>query len=130
MRFGDEISLSPGLSRFERWYIELLGAPIVALRVRARAILRFLPDVGEPRRIAHAGSGRGVMTLAYARAFRRAETLANDLSYLITGGRERHNRLYASAFPLLLSLATNGGLYEPRHDGSGLVALGRRPLQP
>jgi len=259
MPFGDEIALTPGLSRLERRYIQLLGAPILGLRVRARAILRFLHEVGEPRRIADAGSGRGVMTLACARRFPNAEvigldlnaaqcavneqiarqlgvpnvhfsswdvlrleelgrfdlilssdnlehldddlscaqvfwralnpggyllvhvphltrnvfgwqrtnwmdieghvrpgysrdglidllqragfeiahcvynynsieTLANDLSYLITGGRERHKQVYALAFPVLLGLAAIGGLYQPRRDGSGLVSLARRPL--
>ena len=55
------------------------------------------------------------------------ETLANDLSYLITGGRERNKPLYALAFPLLLGLATAGRLHRPRSDGTGLVALARRP---
>lgn len=259
MPFGAEIALTPGLGRFERWYIQLLGAPVLGLRVRARAILHCLRDVGEPQRIADAGSGRGVMTLACARAFPHAqvigldlnarqcdinaqiarqlgvsnaqfrnwdvlrleelgrfdlilssdnlehveddlgcarafwralnpggfllvhvphltrnlfgwrrpnwmdieghvrpgytrdgltgllqragfeviecvynynsvETLANDLSFLITAGRERHKPLYAVAFPFLLALAAIGSLYEPRRDGSGLVAVARRPL--
>ena len=258
MPFGSEIALTPGLSRFERWYIKAFGAPILGLRIRSRAILPLLRDVVRPRRIADAGSGRGVITLSCARAFPEAEvigldlngaqcdlnagiarqlgvhnvrflcwdvlrlgelgsfdlilssdnlehleddlgcakvflhalnpggalvvhvphltrnlfgwhrtnwmdieghvrpgytrdgladllgragfevvrclynynsveTLANDISYLITGGRERRKQLYALAFPFLLGLAAVGKLSTPRHDGSGLVALVRRP---
>ena len=260
MPFGSEIALTPGLSPLERWYIKLLGAPILGLRIRSRAILPLLREVDRPLRIADAGSGRGVITLACARAFPQAEvigldlngaqcelntgiarqlgvqnvrfqcwdvlrlgelgafdlilssdnlehleddlgcakiflhalnpggylivhvphltrnlfgwhrtnwmdieghvrpgytrdgladlldragfevarcnynynsveTLANDLSYLITGGRERRKQLYALALPFLLGLAALGGLHPARHDGSGLVALARRPAK-
>lgn len=54
------------------------------------------------------------------------ETLANDLSFLVTGGRERRKALYAVVFPLLLALAVAGGLRAPR-EGSGLWLLARRP---
>lgn len=54
------------------------------------------------------------------------ETLANDLSKVITGGRERNRHLYALCFPLLMAIAWLGSLYRPRRDGSGLVALARR----
>lgn len=257
MPFGSEIALTPGLSNFERLYIRILGAPILGLRIRARAILPLLREIGSPARVADAGSGRGMMTLACARAFPRAqvigldlnetqnqintdvmraldirnvefkahdvlclqelgtfdailttdnfehldddfgcakifyhalnpsgflivhvphftrnlfgwhrtnwmdieghvrpgytretlttlltqagfailkceynynslETLANDLSYLITGGHERNKVIYALAFPFLLALAALGGLYRPRNDGSGLIALARK----
>jgi len=260
MPFGSEVALTPGLSSFQRWYIKLWGAPILGLRVRSRAILPLLREVGAPRRIADAGSGRGIITLACARKFPQAEvvgidlneqqcrinqdiarqlsltnvrfachdvlrleelgrfdlilssdnlehldddlecarifwraltpgghlvvhvphltrnifgwhrtnwmdieghvrpgytrsglsdllqragfevrrcfynynsieTIANDLSYLITGGRERRKHLYALAFPMLLGIAGLGGLYTPRQDGSGLVALARRPAE-
>lgn len=258
MPFGSEIALTPGLSSFERWYINVLGAPILGLRIRSRAILPQLAAVGQPRRIADAGSGRGVMTLVCARTFPQAdvigldldeaqcrvnqqiardagvtnvrftcwdvlrleelgrfdlilssdnlehldddlgcaqvffraltagghllvhvphltrnlfgwhrtnwmdieghvrpgytrdglvqllrqagfevvrcmydysslETLANDLGYLITGGRERNKLLYALVFPLLLGLAALGRGHRPLHDGTGLVAVARRP---
>jgi len=254
---GVEVALTPGLSRFERWYIRCLGVPILGLRIRARAILPVLEEVGQPRRIVDVGSGRGVMTMACARRFPQAEvigvdllaaqneinnqiarqiglsnvrfetwdarrlpelgsfdlilstdtlehieddlsavrlfyralnpggyllvhvphltrnlfgwhrenwmdieghvrpgytrqgltrlltegglrvihclynynsweTLANDISKLITGGKERNKTLYALAFPLLMGLAGIGALYRPKGDGSGLVALARR----
>jgi len=53
------------------------------------------------------------------------ETLANDLSYAITGGRELRKALYGAAFPILLALARCGSA--PRGDGSGLIVLARRP---
>lgn len=258
MPFGSEIALTPGLSPFERLYIQLLGAPILGLRIRSRAILPFLEQIGRPHRVADAGSGRGVITLHCARRFPEAEvvgidlnrsqceinqgvarqvgvdnarflchdvlrieelghfdlvlssdnlehldddlgcaqtfwralnpggyllvhvphltrnlfgwhrtnwldieghvrpgytrdgliellqragfevphciynynsieTLANDISYVITGGREHRKQLYALAFPFLLALAGIGGLYAARNDGSGLVALARKP---
>ena len=54
------------------------------------------------------------------------ETLANDLSYLITAGRERRKVLYAAVFPLLL-LLSQLDRSRPRRDGSGLVVLARKP---
>lgn len=54
------------------------------------------------------------------------ETLANDISKLITGAKERNKGLYALAFPFLMALAWAGSLYRPQHDGSGLVALAQR----
>jgi SAM-dependent methyltransferase len=258
MPFGSEIALAPGLGPFERWYIKMLGAPILGLRIRSRAILPQLAGVGQPRRIADAGSGRGVITLACARTFPQAEvigldlnetqcrvnqqvarvagvanvrftcwdvlrlealgpfdlilssdnlehleddlgcarvffraltpggyllvhvphltrnlfgwhranwmdieghvrpgytreglaqllrqagfeverclydynsleTLANDLAYLITGGRERNKLVYAVAFPLLLGLAALGRSHGTLQDGTGVVAVARRP---
>jgi SAM-dependent methyltransferase len=54
------------------------------------------------------------------------ETLANDISKVITGAREANRGIYAVAFPFLMAIAALGSLYRPRHDGSGLVALARR----
>ncbi|MFQ5524851.1 MAG: class I SAM-dependent methyltransferase [Thermoanaerobaculia bacterium] len=54
------------------------------------------------------------------------ETLANDISYLITGGREKRRWLYAAAFPGLLLLSRLGRLSKPR-EGSGVVILARKP---
>lgn len=56
------------------------------------------------------------------------ETLANDISYLITGGREKRKWLYAAAFPFLLLLSQLGRLSRPR-QGSGVVILAKRPEQ-
>lgn len=57
------------------------------------------------------------------------ETFANDLSYLITGGHERNKSIYAVLFPFLLGLAKIGSLYKPTRDGTGVIAVGRRPLE-
>ena len=56
------------------------------------------------------------------------ETLANDLSYLITAGRERRKLLYAGAFPLLLLLSRLNRA-RPSRDGSGLGVLARKAGQ-
>ncbi|MFW6012399.1 MAG: SAM-dependent methyltransferase [bacterium] len=58
-------------------------------------------------------------------SYNSMETLANDLSFLVTGGRERRKGLYALAFPALLALAHLGGSRPPR-EGSGLWTLARR----
>jgi len=258
MPFGAEIALTPRLNPLEKVYIRLFGAPILGLRVRARTILPFLERIGEPRRIADAGSGRGMITLACARRFPSAEvigvdlddrqncdnneiaarlklsknlnfltsdamnlkdlgkfdliistdmlehleddlggvrmfynalesggyllvhvphltrktfgwkrenwmdveghlrpgyskdglidlltkgglkvrdcifnynsfeTLANDISKVITGAKQANKSLYAIAFPFLMLIVLLGSLYRPRHDGSGLVALARK----
>jgi len=54
------------------------------------------------------------------------ETLANHISYIITGGREKRRWLYATLFPFLLGLSQFSRL-EPRHEGSGLVFLAQKP---
>jgi cyclopropane fatty-acyl-phospholipid synthase-like methyltransferase len=54
------------------------------------------------------------------------ETLANDLSKVITCAQGRNKGLYALAFPWLMLLAGFGALYQPKHDGSGLLALAVR----
>ena len=54
------------------------------------------------------------------------ETLANDISYLITGGREKRKALYALAFPGLLLLSQLGRFTRP-DPGSGLIVLARKP---
>ncbi|MGZ3578856.1 MAG: class I SAM-dependent methyltransferase [Syntrophales bacterium] len=79
MPFGSELALTPGLTSLERIYVRLFGAPILGLRVRARTILPFLDQIPAPRRIADAGCGRGMITLACARRFPAAEVLGVDL---------------------------------------------------
>jgi len=58
--------------------------------------------------------------------YNAVETLMNDLSYLITGGRERRRRVYALCFPLLLFVSWLAGRVRPV-PGSGLVFVARRP---
>jgi 2-polyprenyl-3-methyl-5-hydroxy-6-metoxy-1,4-benzoquinol methylase len=79
MPFGSELALTPGLTPAERFYVKLFGAPILGLRVRARTIIPFLDQIPYPRRIADAGCGRGMITLACARRFPDAEVLGVDL---------------------------------------------------
>lgn len=79
MPFGSEIALTPGLSPAERFYVRILGAPILGLRVRARTILPFLDQIPVPKRIADAGCGRGMITLACARRFPSSEVIGVDL---------------------------------------------------
>lgn len=56
------------------------------------------------------------------------ETLANDVSYLITRGRERNRMLYALMLPGLIALSQAGRPFRrPLRDGSGIVLLARKP---
>lgn len=55
------------------------------------------------------------------------ETLFNDISFLITGGREKNKYLYALLFPILLIL-TKLFKYWPTGIGSGLVILARKTV--
>lgn len=67
------------------------------------------------------GGGLHVKTCIYN--YNTMETLANDISKLITGAKERNKGLYALVFPLLLFLSFLGSFYRARKSGSGLVAL-------
>ncbi|MBF0497068.1 MAG: class I SAM-dependent methyltransferase [Deltaproteobacteria bacterium] len=53
------------------------------------------------------------------------ETLANDLSYLITEGREKRKMLYSLFFPVLLAISILGRRVKPRR-GSGVYIVGER----
>ena len=59
--------------------------------------------------------------------YNSCETLANDLSKLITGAKERRKGLYALCFPILMAVAWIGSMYDAKNDGSGLVALAQKP---
>jgi ubiquinone/menaquinone biosynthesis C-methylase UbiE len=79
MPFGSEAALSPGLSVFERLYIQIFGIPILGLRIRARTILPLLAEIKPPHRILDAGSGRGIMTMECSRRFPEAQVIGADL---------------------------------------------------
>jgi len=72
-------------------------------------------------------SGAGLHVEEARYSYNSIETLANDLSFLITGGRERRRILYALAFPLLIAIAQLGRPFPARRIGSGLVVVARRP---
>jgi hypothetical protein len=55
------------------------------------------------------------------------ETLFNDVSCLITGGREKNRHLYAMLFPILL-LLTKLARFWPVGVGSGIVVHARKPI--
>lgn len=48
------------------------------------------------------------------------ETLANDIGYLITGGREKRRILYAVVLPFLIALV-HWATWKPQGEGSGIV---------
>ena len=73
---GSELALDPALSRFERMYVQCLGAPVSGLRIRLR---RVLPATrGAYRRILDAGCGVGVFTMELAKQHPEAEVLGVD----------------------------------------------------
>jgi SAM-dependent methyltransferase len=71
------------------------------------------------------GAGLEIVETRYT--YNSIETLANDLSFLVTGGRERRKALYGAVFPLLIALSQLGRLAPARRIGSGVLALARRP---
>lgn len=70
--------------------------------------------------------GAGLQVVRSGYSYDSLETLANDLSFAVTGGRERRKGLYAVVFPFLLALAHLGGSRSPR-EGSGVWAVARKP---
>lgn len=71
-------------------------------------------------------AGFRVETATYT--YNSIETLMNDVSFLITGGRERNKGLYALCFPWLMLITwLVRGLRPP--IGSGLVFVARRPYR-
>lgn len=69
------------------------------------------------------GAGLEVVSSGYN--YNSWETLANDISYLITGGRERRKHLYALAFPFLL-LMTRLFPWTPGKPGSAITLLAEK----
>jgi hypothetical protein len=63
------------------------------------------------------------LILAKGYTYSSFETLANDISYFITGGREKHKLFYSIAFPFLLGIASLGKHVTPRY-GSGIYIVG------
>lgn len=61
-------------------------------------------------------------------SYNSLETLANDLSYWVTGGHERRKPLYALVFPFLIALAQLARPWPARRIGSGLIVTARRPV--
>lgn len=76
---GLEQRFHPDYSAFVRAYIALFGVPVVGLRIRARNVLKLLPDDLHPRRILDAGCGPGVISFALCRRFPGATVTGVDL---------------------------------------------------
>jgi len=74
---GTELRHDTSLSKLERLYVGLFGAPINGLRIRAR---RILPHVGaRHRRILDAGCGQGVFVFEIARRLPESTVIGVDL---------------------------------------------------
>jgi SAM-dependent methyltransferase len=80
-KFGYEISFDPSLSAIERWYVRLLGPPILGLRIRGRYLQPLLETLAFPggARLADAGSGRGCFAFLLARLFPQAQVTGMDI---------------------------------------------------
>lgn len=77
---GREQRFHPDYSSPEKFYIALLGVPVVGLRIRARNLLRLVPADINPTRILDAGSGPGVITFALAGKFPHADVTGADVA--------------------------------------------------
>jgi SAM-dependent methyltransferase len=74
---GSQRSLDPDLSRFERIYVRLLGAPQNGLRIRLRHVL---PQTrGSFPRILDAGCGAGIFAMEAAKLHPEAEVVGVDI---------------------------------------------------
>jgi len=70
-------------------------------------------------------SAAGLKVVKKGYTYSSLETLANDLSYLITQGREKRKILLAIFFPFLLVVASLGSRVRPK-SGSGLYLVGEK----
>jgi SAM-dependent methyltransferase len=80
MIVGREQAQAPGLSGFERLYVQIFGYPALGLRVRAKTILPLIRSLPQPTRILDAGCGKGIFTFAAARIFPRSLVTGADSS--------------------------------------------------
>lgn len=80
-----------------------------------------LPELTERLR----RSGFDVEHCAFTYGF--IQTLANNISYAITGAREKNQLLYALAFPVLNVISWLGHGGKPGF-GAGVIALARKPI--
>lgn len=55
------------------------------------------------------------------------ETFANNMGYLITGGRKAHKHAYALAFPVLNTISWLGRCKRPASLGAGVYVVARKP---
>jgi ubiquinone/menaquinone biosynthesis C-methylase UbiE len=69
----------------------------------------------------------GFMIVESSYSYNSFETLFNDISYLITSGREKNRYLYALIFPILLAL-TKLFKFWPVGVGSGIVVFAGKSI--
>lgn len=74
---GKILALDPGLTRLERFYIKMFGAPINGLRIRLRRIIPAIPK--NPGKVLDAGCGRGAFSFTLAQLFPQAEIVGVDM---------------------------------------------------
>lgn len=67
----------------------------------------------------------GLHVISFSYSYNSFETLFNDISYLITGGREKNRHIYACVFPILL-LLTKAFKFWPVGIGSGVTLLAEK----
>jgi SAM-dependent methyltransferase len=79
MFIGRELAYHDRYSLFQRWYIRLLGVPIVGLRIRARNVFSLIPKNRQYREILDAGSGLGVFSFQLARLFPASSVTGVDV---------------------------------------------------
>lgn len=80
MIIGREQRHHPEYSLLERMFINILGIPVVGLRIRARNLLQLLPEIPGTVDILDAGSGPGVITFLLAAKYTKARITGIDIS--------------------------------------------------
>ncbi len=92
MFLGSELAHHPDFTPLQRFYIRLLGVPIVGLRIRARNVFSLIPASRNYGEILDAGCGLGVFAFELARRFPRANVLGIDLLPSMVQGAEHIRR--------------------------------------
>ncbi|MBF0225841.1 MAG: class I SAM-dependent methyltransferase [Desulfobacterales bacterium] len=96
MLLGREQRCNPNLSALERFYISILGMPIIGLRIRGRNIFSLIPKDREYKAILDAGSGTGVFSFELAKRFPKAQIIGIDiLKNVVNAGNDIAKKINA-----------------------------------
>lgn len=81
----------------------------------------------DPDEIVNKTRKAGFTVQEYRLTYGFLETLANNVSYMITKARKRNKALYAMAFPFLNALGWLGRRAQPSDIGAGVAVIGTKP---
>jgi ubiquinone/menaquinone biosynthesis C-methylase UbiE len=83
----------------------------------------------EPETIVSKVMAVGFDVLNHGFTFGFLETFANNMGYLISGGRKANRHAYAVAFPILNAISWIGRCSRPASLGAGVYVVARKPLR-